>query len=110
MMRTTVKRRLSGVLLLVAAVVALSWGHRQLAPVMRHLAYLSGWLLLAVCLFLTAYNARKKLPFLPLGNSRTWLQLHAYVGYFSLLAAAWVARPWLFSKARVTRRHHPVGV
>jgi len=84
MMRTTIKRRLSGMVLLVAAVVALFWGHRQLVPVMRHLAYLTGWLLLAVCLFLTAYNARKKLPFLPLGNSRTWLQIHAYVGYFSL--------------------------
>lgn len=83
MMGFFARRRLVAVTLLVAAVLALIWGHRQLAPMMRQVAFLTGWALLAVCLFLTVYNARKKLPFLPLGNSRTWLQLHVYVGYFS---------------------------
>lgn len=65
--------------LAVAAVVAA----RDLAPRLRNLSYLTGWVLLAVMLFLTVYNARKKLPFLPLGSSRTWLQLHAYAGWLS---------------------------
>lgn len=79
------KRRLVAITLLLAAIAAVIWGHRQLAPVLRQIAYLTGWALLAVCLFLTLYNARKKLPFLPLGNSRVWLQLHAYVGYFTFV-------------------------
>ncbi len=83
-MQTFVQRRVIGIFLLIAAILAVAWGHARLAPVMRHIAYLTGWILLAVCLFLTAYNARKKLPFLPLGNSRTWLQIHAYVGYLSV--------------------------
>lgn len=83
-MRPFVQRRFLGILLLLAALVAMMLGHAHLAPTLRHMAALTGWALLAVCLFLTAYNARKKLPFLPLGNSRTWLQLHAYVGYFSV--------------------------
>jgi hypothetical protein len=48
-----------------------------------HLVYLSGWALLACLLCLTAYNARKKLPFLPLLSSRTWFQLHVYLGLFT---------------------------
>lgn len=77
------KRRIVGVLLLLAAVVVVVWGQRQLAPAMRQVGFLTGWVLLAACAFLTLYNLRKRLPFLPLGNSRTWLQLHAYVGYLS---------------------------
>lgn len=44
----------------------------------------TGWLLFSAVLFLTLYNARKKLPFLPLFRSSTWLQFHIYVGYFSI--------------------------
>jgi hypothetical protein len=34
--------------------------------------------------FLALYNARKKVPFLPLGSSSTWLQWHLYVGIGSV--------------------------
>ncbi|KAB2654339.1 MAG: hypothetical protein DVB31_16880 [Verrucomicrobia bacterium] len=68
----------------LAIAVGLAVAARRLAPQFRNLAYLSGWFLFAVMLFLTAYNARKKLPFLPLGKSSTWLQLHAYVGWLSV--------------------------
>ena len=34
----------------------------------------SGWLLLALIVGLALYNVRKKFPFLPIGNSATWLQ------------------------------------
>lgn len=83
LMRPFVQRRFLGLVFLCATLAALIGGHAHLARSLRHMATLTGWLLLGICLFLTAYNARKKLPFLPLGNSRTWLQIHAYVGYFS---------------------------
>jgi len=34
-------------------------------------------------LFLTAFNARKKLPFLPMLSARTWLEFHVYAGLFT---------------------------
>lgn len=77
------KRRLMGTVLLLVASTALVIVWRHFSPQLRHLAYFTGWALLAVMLFLTLYNGLKKLPFLPLGRSRTWLQLHAYFGYFS---------------------------
>ena len=52
---------------------------------MRSFSYVSGWTLLVVILGLAAYNLRKKFPFLPLGSSATWLQIHIYAG---LLTAA----------------------
>jgi len=71
----------SGLCLTASGGLIILWRH--FAPTLRNLTYFTGWALLAVMLFLTLYNARKKLPFLPLGRSGTWLQLHAYVGYFS---------------------------
>jgi hypothetical protein len=43
-------------------------------------AFTTGYMLLAAVLFLALYNIRKKLPFLPLGSSASWLQWHLYVG------------------------------
>ncbi len=51
-------------------------------------AFLSGWALFAVMVFLALYNGRKKIPFLPAGNSEAWLQLHIYAGYFTVLLFA----------------------
>ena len=42
--------------------------------------FATGYLLLAAVLFLALYNIRKKLPFLPLSSSASWLQWHLYVG------------------------------
>ena len=44
----------------------------------------TGLLLLGLVLFLTLFNARKKLPFLPLIRATTWLQIHIYAGWFCL--------------------------
>jgi hypothetical protein len=65
--------------------VALVWlwvrvRERSLAPT----SFATGYVMLAAVLFLAAYNARKKLPFLPLGSSATWLQWHLYVGVGSM--------------------------
>ncbi len=50
---------------------------------LRDTAIGSGWVLLAVMLFLASYNLRKKLTYPPLLSSSTWLQLHVYVGLLS---------------------------
>lgn len=53
---------------------------RNLQPV----AHETGYVMIAVVLFLATYNIRKKVPFLPLGTSATWLQWHLYVGLGSI--------------------------
>jgi hypothetical protein len=47
------------------------------------LAYPSGWLLFGSFLLLALYGMRKKFPFLPLGTTSSWLQLHLGVGLLS---------------------------
>lgn len=44
----------------------------------------TGWLLLGAVVFLALFNARKKLPFIPLGSAAAWLDLHVYVGWLTI--------------------------
>lgn len=64
----------------LALALTLAWqlGRTALLPV----AVYSGWLLLGLVLVLTFFNARKKLPFLPLLSASTWMQAHIYLGWF----------------------------
>ena len=48
----------------------------------------SGWVLLAAVVFLAAYNLRKKFPFIPLGSSSAWLQVHLNVGWLTFILFA----------------------
>jgi len=68
---------------LLAAVLALGLaGAWQLGRVaLQPVAVYSGWLLLGLVLVLTFFNARKKLPFLPLLSASTWMQAHIYLGW-----------------------------
>lgn len=66
-------------LFLAAAAVVIYW-HAQWTGHVPRLAYLTGWVLFGVILVLTLFNARKKLPFLPLFSSEAWLQFHIYAG------------------------------
>lgn len=68
---------------LIAASVATMWMFDRLNASRPHLVYLTGWSLLGLMLFLTALNARKKIPFLPLFSARLWLQVHLYLGLFT---------------------------
>jgi len=70
---------LGGAFLLLAC-AALLFVHGRYSAGSPAYPYLTGWGLFAVILFLSAYNARKKLPFLPLGSSEAWFQLHIYLG------------------------------
>jgi hypothetical protein len=74
-----------GVTFLVMSAAVLTRFHRRYAETLPAYAYLTGWGLFAVILFLSIYNARKKLPFLPLGSSETWLQLHIYLGLLTAI-------------------------
>lgn len=45
-----------------------------------HASFFTGYTLFCAILFLAAYKLRKRLTTLPLGQAKTWLQLHVYVG------------------------------
>jgi hypothetical protein len=78
-------RRTRNLVILIAVTLVLVIVISLNSAALRNPARLSGWLLLGLIVFLAAYNVRKKLPFIPLGSSSTWLQFHIYVG---LLTAA----------------------
>ena len=52
---------------------------------LRDSSYLTGWILAAGIAFLAVFNARKKLPFLPLARAAIWLQAHIYIGFLVVL-------------------------
>jgi hypothetical protein len=52
---------------------------------LRPAALFSGTVLLALTLFLTLFNARKKIPFIPLLRAATWTQIHIYAGYLCVI-------------------------
>jgi len=66
--------------MVVVAALMLVWCSGLMTTSLRDTARTSGWGLFAMICFLAAYNLRKKLPFLHLGASATWLQLHIYFG------------------------------
>lgn len=77
---------------MVALALAWLWvrsRERNLQPV----AHETGYIMIAIVFFLALYNIRKKVPFLPLGTSSTWLQWHVYMGLGSIgiftLHAGW---------------------
>src|SRR3954471_14819825 len=73
-----------GFLFLLFSLTALA-AYWRWARVLPKFNFISGWALFAVMVFLTLYNARKKLMFLRLGSSEAWLQFHVYAGYFAVL-------------------------
>jgi hypothetical protein len=73
-----------GLFLLLAAGAAALWLHEKFRALPNY-AFLTGWVLLAAMLVLTFFNLRKKLPFLAAGRAETWLQIHVYLGFFTVL-------------------------
>lgn len=74
----------------VVAVLVLAWlVHGRLTARLIQAEVVSGVILLGLLLFLAGFNARKRLPMLPLLRAATWMQLHVYgglvaVGFFAL--------------------------
>lgn len=69
-------------LLLLSLLTFFCWSVGRAA--LRPDATYTGLLLLGLVFALTLFNARKKLPFLPLVKAATWLQIHIYAGWFCL--------------------------
>jgi hypothetical protein len=65
---------------MILACAGALWLCAREAPSHPHMVYLTGWALFVIVLLLTAYNGRKKLPFLPLLSSRSWLRAHSWLG------------------------------
>ena len=84
----------SGVVLLLLALLAaaLILVHNNYASILPRIVHLYGWALFLLMLVLSLYNARKKLPFLPIGTSEGWLQFHIYAGLFAVLIFAFHIR------------------
>lgn len=78
------KQLVSGLFALTVATCAAWWLNTKFKELPDY-AFLTGWALLGGMFVLTIYNVRKKLPFLPLGKSETWLQIHIYLGFFTTL-------------------------
>ncbi len=75
-------RRLVGVAFVVVVSALFLLIHLFGKVALYHVNFLSGWTLLVLMLFLTLFNVRKKLPFIPLLSASTWLQCHLYLGLF----------------------------
>ena len=84
-MRRFKRQRFWGLLLLALISITAVAAHIRWSSKLPKYAFLTGWILLAVMIFLALYNGRKKIPFLPAGKSEAWLQLHIYAGYFTVL-------------------------
>jgi hypothetical protein len=87
-MTTFATRRNVGLAIFIALSIVVLAVNALWATSMRRTNFTSGWTLFAVILLLTAFNARKKLPFLPLGTSESWLQLHIYGGLLAVVLLA----------------------
>lgn len=75
-------RNIAITVVLAAGLVSVDWLY---GLALRDTAYLSGWLLIVGVGLLAAYNARKKLPFLPLVSASWWLQVHIYAGWLVIV-------------------------
>ena len=87
-MTSLARRRLYNTAALFAASLAVLIVHTSYSLSLRSTSFATGWLLVVLLFALTLYNARKKLPFLPLLPSSAWLQAHVYVGLFTLVVFA----------------------
>jgi len=76
------RRHIGWILFAVAALLAWEFDY-ALRVHLRRAELVSGLALFAVVILLTLFNARKKLPFLPLLCASTWMQIHIYAGLLS---------------------------
>lgn len=84
-MITFASRRRRG-LALVAGLSLLAWFVYQVGDTsLRPMGFYTGWPLFALMLLLAGYNVYKKVPYLPLGSSSSWLQLHLHAGLFTVV-------------------------
>lgn len=91
-MTSSAKRRGFYLVLLALLAVTLFYAHEIYAPVLPRMIFIYGWALFLLIVIFSLYNARKKIPFLPLGTAEGWLQFHIYAGLFTILLFAFHIR------------------
>jgi hypothetical protein len=91
-MTSSTKRRCFFSILLALLIVAIFYAHTIYAPILPRIIFIYGWLLFFLIVILSLYNARKKLPFLPLGTAENWLQFHIYAGLLTIVLFAFHIR------------------
>ena len=84
-MRQFTARRCRNLAILAVAAMAFVLLDWLLRLSLRDTVRVSGACLLVMVVFLTLYNAMKKVPYFPLGQASTWLQLHIYVALLSIV-------------------------
>jgi len=84
-MSVFVRRRFVGASLTIVAVIAAVLLAVGAAGSIAATGYTSGWTLFGLIVFLAAYRVRKAIPFLPLGTSAAWLQLHIYCALLTMV-------------------------
>ncbi len=82
---TFATRRWRNISITVVVAAILVGSHAVYDVALYDTAFLSGWLLLGLVVFLSLYSARKKITMLPIGASSTWLQVHVYAGLISVV-------------------------
>ena len=83
---TPAGRRLLGTAITLVAAVAMGAIYAALNVSLEHPGFASGWTLFGIMVLLALYNVRKKLPFIPLLASTSWLRFHVYLGWLSVVA------------------------
>jgi hypothetical protein len=82
---TRFARRRLGNSLILAVLLGTAWAlQRGFDRTLHYTAVATGLALFFTCVFLAFFNARKKLPFIPMLRAATWTQLHVYAGWFSV--------------------------
>ncbi len=84
-MNTITKKRSIKLSVLLFIVLLVFAANQYYINSLKTPAFLTGWFMFALILFLLFLNGRKKLSFLPIGSAYVWTQLHIYAGL--LLAA-----------------------
>lgn len=78
------RRRGISILALALACCVYAWLHLSLTTRLLPASHWSGVFLFALIVGLALFNARKKLPFIPLLKASAWMQIHIYLGLFSV--------------------------
>ncbi len=79
-------KRRNRLLTILIVVAILSWmGYAAYSATLVDTRFFTGWTLLLLIVALMLLNTRKKLPFLPIGDTSLWLQFHIYAGTFTIL-------------------------
>ena len=79
------KRRNRLLTTLIVVSTLSSIGYAAYSATLVDTRFFTGWALLLLIVSLMLLNTRKKLPFLPIGDTSMWLQFHIYAGTFAVL-------------------------